>query len=42
MDGLHVQVAAISLVLVLRLQPVHNFILRLLGPQYEKIYHPLS
>ena len=37
---LHVQTAATSLVLVLRLQPVHWLILRLLGPLYEKIYHP--
>jgi transposase len=39
---LHVQTAASSLVLVLRLQPVHDLILQLLGPLYEKIYHPSS
>jgi transposase len=37
---LHVQTPATSLVLVLRLQPVHQLILTLLGPLYEKIYHP--
>jgi transposase len=37
---LHVQTATTSLVLVLRLQPVHQLILGLLGPLYEKIYHP--
>ena len=37
---LHVQTAATSLVLVLRLQPVHRLILHLLGPLYEKIYAP--
>jgi len=37
---LHVQTAATSLVLVLRLQPVHQLILTLLGPLYEKIYNP--
>lgn len=37
---LHVQTAATSLVLVLRLQPVHRLILTLLGPLYEKIYDP--
>ncbi len=37
---LHVQISATSLVLVLRLQPVHRLILTLLGPLYEKIYHP--
>jgi len=37
---LHVQTAATSLVLVLRLQPVHRLILTFLGPLYEKIYHP--
>jgi transposase len=37
---LHVQTAATSLVLVLRLQPVHQLILTLLGPLYEKIYYP--
>jgi transposase len=39
---LHVQTAATPLVLVLRLQPVHDLILQLLGPLYEKIYHPSS
>jgi transposase len=39
---LHVQTTATSLVLVLRLQPVHHLILQLLGPLYEKIYHPSS
>ena len=37
---LHVQTAATSLVLVLRLQSVHRLILTLLGPLYEKIYNP--
>ena len=37
---LHVQTPATSLVLVLRLQPVHRLILTLLGPLYEKIYNP--
>jgi transposase len=37
---LHVQTAATSLVLVLRLQPVHRLILSLLGPLYVKIYNP--
>ena len=37
---LHVQMATTSLVLVLRLQPVHWLILTLLGPLYEKIYRP--
>ncbi len=37
---LHVQTTATSLVLVLRLQPVHRLILTLLGPLYEKIYNP--
>jgi hypothetical protein len=32
--------AATSLVLILRLQPVHRLILQLLGPLYEKIYDP--
>ncbi len=36
---LHVQTTATSFVLVLRLQPVHCLILRLLGPLYENIYH---
>ena len=39
---LHVRTPAASLVLVLRLQPVHRLILHLLGPLYEKIYHPSS
>jgi transposase len=39
---LHVQTPATSLVLVLRLQPVHDLILQLLGPLYQKIYHPSS
>jgi transposase len=37
---LHVQTAATSLMLVLRLQPVHRLILQLLGPLYEHIYTP--
>ena len=37
---LHVQTTTTSLLLVLRLQPVHRLILTLLGPLYEKIYHP--
>ena len=37
---LHVHTAATSLILVLRLQPVHQLILHLLGPLYEKIYNP--
>lgn len=36
---LHVQMATTSFVLVLRLQPVHRLILRLLGPLYEKLYY---
>ena len=39
---LHIQTSATSLVLVLRLQPVHRLILALLGPLYEKIYAPSS
>ncbi len=39
---LHVRTPAASLVLVLRLQPVHRLILHLLGPLYEKIYYPSS
>jgi transposase len=39
---LHVHTPASSLILVLRLQPVHRLILELLGPYYEKIYHPSS
>jgi hypothetical protein len=34
---LHVQTAATSLVLVLGLQPVHQLVLRLLGPLYESM-----
>jgi transposase len=37
---LHVQTTTSSLVLVLRLQPVHQLILQLLGPLYEKFYNP--
>ncbi len=37
---LHVQTAATSLILVLRLHPVHRLILQLLGPLYEHIYTP--
>lgn len=37
---LHVPMAATSLVLVLRLQPVHRLILHLLRPLYEKFYDP--
>jgi hypothetical protein len=37
---LHVHTAATSLILVLRLQPVHRLILQLLGPPYEKISYP--
>lgn len=37
---LHVQTAATSLVLVLGLQPIHQLVLRLLGPLYESIYTP--
>ena len=37
---LHVHTSTTSLVLVLRLQPVHQLILHLLGPLYEKIYAP--
>lgn len=36
---LHIQTTAPSLVLVLRLQPVHRLILHLLGPLYEKLYN---
>lgn len=39
---LHVQTSAASLILILRLQPVHQLILHLLGPPYEKTYHPSS
>jgi transposase len=37
---LHVQTATTSLTIVLRIEPVHRLILTLLGPLYEKIYHP--
>lgn len=37
---LHVHTSATSLVLVLRLQPIHRLILHLLGPLYENIYNP--
>jgi hypothetical protein len=37
---LHVHTCATSLVLVLRLQPVHQLILQLLGPLYKNIYNP--
>jgi transposase len=37
---LHVQTATASLTMVLRLEAVHRLILALLGPLYEKIYHP--
>lgn len=37
---LQVQTAATSLVLVLGPQPVHQLVLRLLGPLYESIYTP--
>ena len=37
---LHVQTSTTSLMLVLRLQPVHRLILALLGPLYEKFYNP--
>ncbi len=39
---LHIRTAVSSRVLVLRLQPVPQLILQLLGPQYEKIYNPSS
>lgn len=39
-EVLHVQTAASSRILVLRLQPVHRLILHLLGPPYENIYAP--
>ncbi len=35
---LHIQTATTSRVLVLRLQPLHQLILQLLGPLYEKFY----
>jgi transposase len=37
---LHVQTSTTSLIIVLRLEAVHRLILALLGPRYEKIYHP--
>ncbi len=37
---LRVQTTTTSLILVLRLQPVHRLILQLLGPLYEHIYTP--
>ena len=37
---LHVQADAVSLTIVLRLQPLHRLILALLGPLYEQIYNP--
>ncbi len=37
---LHVQTATTSLIIVLRLEPVHRLILALLGPLYAKIYNP--
>jgi transposase len=37
---LHVQTDSASLIIVLRLQPLHQLILALLGPLYEKIYNP--
>jgi len=37
---LHVQTSTTSLTIVLRLESVHRLILALLGPLYEKIYHP--
>jgi transposase len=37
---LHVQTSTASLTIVLRLEAVHQLILALLGPLYEKIYHP--
>lgn len=40
--SLHVQTNATSLMLVLGLQPVHQLVLRLLGPPYESIYTPSS
>lgn len=38
----HIRTAISSRVLVLRLQPLHQLILQLLGPPYEKIYNPSS
>jgi hypothetical protein len=37
---LHVQTSTTSLTIALRLESVHRLILALLGPLYEKIYHP--
>jgi hypothetical protein len=37
---LHVQTATASFTIVLRLESVHRLILAVLGPLYEKIYHP--
>lgn len=37
---LHVQTSTATLTIVLRLEAVHWLILALLGPLYEKIYHP--
>ena len=37
---LHVQSSSTATTLVLRLESVHRLILALLGPLYEKIYHP--
>jgi transposase len=39
-EWLHVQTATTSLTIVLPLEPVHRLILALLGPLYERIYHP--
>ena len=35
---LHIQTTTTSRILVLRLQPLHQLILQLLGPLYEKFY----
>jgi transposase len=37
---LHMQTSTTSLIIILRLEPVHRLILSLLGPLYEKIYNP--
>jgi hypothetical protein len=37
---LHVQTSTTSLIIVLRLESVHQLILSLLGPLYEKLYNP--
>jgi transposase len=37
---LHVQTSTASLTIVLRLESLHQLVLALLGPLYEKIYHP--